>query len=127
MRLMKTKETGNGHTSPCSKAELIAAIKEVLESQHHNYPPLERCTRAHLIDIAAELDILLDVEERSSLFKILKAANIDFDSSDPTYKLVQLAVEEAIKKYGIADLEALGKNLKKSPFRTYGYHGKGGT
>ena len=57
-----------------------------------------------------------------AIFKILKGPlTLILILLHPTYKLVQLAVEEAIKKYGIADLEALGKNLKKSPFRTYGY------
>ena len=120
MRLMKTKSTGSTHTSPCSKAELIVGVREALGRDSHRYPPLEKCTRAHLVDIAAEVGVLIDLEERARIIRILKAAKIDFDQSAPIYVLVGLGVDKAIEKYGIADLESLGKNLKKSPFRAYG-------
>ena len=60
MRLMKTKKEGNAHVSPCSKAELIEGISKELKDKKHHYPSLDRCTRSHLIDIAAEINILID-------------------------------------------------------------------
>tara|TARA_R110002020_G_scaffold43230_1_gene125889 strand:+ start:730 stop:948 length:219 start_codon:yes stop_codon:yes gene_type:complete len=67
------------------------------------------------VDIAGEVGVLIDLEQRSSIKKILKGAKIDFIASDPTYALVDLAVTKALEKYGVADLVSLGKNLKKSP------------
>jgi len=119
MRLMKTKDTGNEHSSPCSKAELLVGVRAALGKDAYKYPALERCTRAHLIDIAGEIGVLVGLEERASIIRILKGAKIDFDSSESTYELVARGIDIAVERYGIADLDALGKNLKKSPFREY--------
>ena len=118
MRLMKTKSTGELHRCPCSKLELITGIRSSPKWNSRLsafYPILERCTRTHLVDIAGEVAVLIDLEQRSSIKKILKGAKIDFIASDPTYALVDLAVTKALEKYGVADLVSLGKNLKKSP------------
>ncbi len=123
MRLMKKVSKDASHSSPCSKAELVAGIGEALGQEAHRYPPLDKCTRSHLIDIADEIGVLIDLEQRSRILRILKAAKIDFDPSEPTYVLVNLGIDKAIEKYGIADLDSLGKNLKKSPLSAYGTQG----
>lgn len=114
MRLMLPKDT---HSSPCSKSDLIKGIKEYgKDNPQFRLPPLEKMMRTHLIDLAAELGILIQLEARADILKILKGGGIDFDPTVDTYLLVRLATDHANARYGVSDLEALGKNLKKSPF-----------
>jgi hypothetical protein len=72
------------------------------------------------LDIAASEGLLVDLEERATIVKILRSAKIDFDFCATTYDLVKLGIACAVAKYGIADLDSLSKNLKRSPFRQYG-------
>jgi len=105
------------HSSPCSKSELIKGIKDYAkDNPQFRSPPLERMMRTHLVDLAADLDILIYLEERADIIKILKGGGIEFDDTVDTYLLVELATDHANARYGVSDLEALGKNLKKSPF-----------
>ena len=114
MRLMCSSDV---HSSPCSKSDLIKGIKEYgKDNPQFRPPPLEKMMRTHLIDLAADLDILIQLEERADMIKILKGGGIDFDPTVDTYLLVGLATDHANARYGVSDLEALGKNLKKSPF-----------
>ena len=114
MRLMLPKDT---HSSPCSKSDLLKGIKEYgKDNPQFRPPPLEKMTRTHLINLAAELDILIQLESRAEIIKILKGAGIEFDDAVDTYLLVGLATDHANAKYGVADIDSLGKNLKKSPF-----------
>lgn len=117
MRLMKSGAAEESHTSPCSKSDLVEGLTKSLGRRLHRYPPLEKCTRTHLLSIAASEDLLADFEERANIVKILKSARIDFDASAPTYDLVRLGIDFAVERYGVADLVSLGKNLKRSPFR----------
>ena len=117
MRLLRNMSVTEEHTSPCNKSELVVGLRNWLGSDVHSYPPLDKCTRAHLLEIAEELGILIHLEERARVVRILRAIEIDFDLNAPTYMLVNLAIDVAIDRYGVADLEALRKNLKRSPFR----------
>jgi hypothetical protein len=114
MRLMRPSDK---HSSPCSKTALVEGIK-VYAQDHPKYkpPPLDKLTRHHLIEVAAELDILIQLESRAEIIKILKGAGIEFDDGVDTYLLVGLATDHANARYGVSDIDSLGKNLKKSPF-----------
>jgi len=116
MRLMRTEDEADKYTSPCSKADLLKGIKACPEYDSRDFLNIDKHTRTHLIDIAADLDILLDLEERSLIIKILKSSNLYFKKDMDTYTLVQIAVDAALDRYGVADLEALGKNRKYSSF-----------
>ena len=113
MRLMKPTDK---QSSPCSKTELIKGIMECSRFRAIDFPSLAGCTRSHLIDIAADLEILMALEERVSIMKILDSAGIEFDLKEDTYTLVQRAIDHALAIYGIADIESLGKNRKTSRF-----------
>ena len=113
MRLMKPKDK---HSSPCSKADLIKGISECSRFHAIDFPALAGCTRSHLVDIAAELEILMALEEHVSIMKTLDSAGIKFDLTEDTYTLVQRAVDHALAIYGVADIGSLGKNRKTSSF-----------
>ena len=113
MRLMRPEDK---LSSPCSKADLIKGIWESPKYRAIDLKALERSTRSHLIELAADLGILLDLEERVLIMRILDTAGVDYNPQDETYSLVQLAVNHALAIYGVADLEALGKNRKTSRF-----------
>ena len=114
MRLMRPSDK---HSSPCSKTVLINGIKDYAkDNPKFRPPPLEKMMRIHLVDLAAELEILIHLEERADIIKILKGGGIEFDDTVDTYLLVGLATDHALARYGVSDLESLGKNLKKSPF-----------
>ena len=64
--------------------------------------------------LSDEVGILLPLEDRADIIKILKGGGVDFEQTEDTYLLVRKAVNAAIGRYGIADLDSLGKNLKRS-------------
>jgi hypothetical protein len=68
--------------------------------------------------VAGSLGILVALEERSEIKKVLKSASIDCDRTVDTYTLVQTAIDHALARYGVADLVALGKNRKFSSHRS---------
>ena len=113
MRLMKPEDK---RSSPCSKADLIKGISECSRFRAIDFPVLAGCTRSHLVDIAAELEILMALEEQVSIMKTLDSAGIKFDLTEDTYILVQRAVDHALAIYGVSDIESLGKNRKTSSF-----------
>ena len=106
-------------SSSCSKAELLAGLKAYASEESVRFPQLEKLTRAHLIELAEDVGILLRLEDRADIIKILKGGGVDFDQTEDTYLLVRKAVEIAIDRYGIADLDSLGKNLKRSRFSDF--------
>jgi hypothetical protein len=101
-------------SSSCSKAELLAGLKAYASAENVRFPHLEKLTRAHLIMLSDEVGILLPLEDRADIIKILKGGGVDFEQTEDTYLLVRKAVNAAIGRYGIADLDSLGKNLKRS-------------
>lgn len=101
-------------SSSCSKAELLAGLKSYETEEKVRFPQLENLTRAHLIDIAENVGVLLQLEARADIIKILKGGGVDFDQTEDTYLLVRKAVDAAICRYGIADIDSLGRNLKRS-------------
>tara|TARA_Y100001973_G_scaffold25462_1_gene38144 strand:+ start:60 stop:470 length:411 start_codon:yes stop_codon:yes gene_type:complete len=113
MRLMRPEDKPS---SPCSKSDLIKGIWESPKYRAIDLKALERSTRSHLIELAADLGILLDLEERVLIMRILDGAGIKYDLQEETYDLVVRAVDHALAIYGVADLEALGKNRKTSRF-----------
>ena len=113
MRLMTSRDK---LSSPCSKTDLIKGIMECSRFRAIDFPSLGGCTRSHLIGIAEDLEILMALEERVSIMKILDSAGIKFALNEDTYTLVQRAVDHALAIYGVADIESLGKNRKTSRF-----------
>ena len=114
MRLMRPKDLKERHSSPCSKSDLIKGIRECSRFRAIDFPALAGCARSHLIDIAASLEILMALEERVSIMKVLDSAGIEFDLKEDTYTLVHRAVDHALAIYGVVDIESLGKNRKTS-------------
>jgi len=113
MRLMRPEDK---LSSPCSKADLIKGIWESPKYRAIDFPSLAGCTRSYLIGVAEDLGVLVALEERVSIMKILDSAGIGFDSKEDTYTLVQRAVDHALAIYGVVDIESFGKNRKTSRF-----------
>tara|TARA_Y100001973_G_C5203292_1_gene339482 strand:- start:3490 stop:3843 length:354 start_codon:yes stop_codon:yes gene_type:complete len=101
------------YSSPCSKAFLVAEFNAHAKKIGVR-STAESFTRQELLRWAEEMGFLAYLEERAEIIKVLDGANISFDVSQPTYELVRLAVGCAIERYGVADLESLGRNLKFS-------------
>ena len=106
-------------SSSCSKSELLEGLKKYEIEERVKFPQLDRLTRAHLIELAESVGILLHLEERADIIKILKGGGVDFNQNEDTYLLVRKAISAAIDRYGIADLDSLGKNLKRSRLSEY--------
>ena len=113
---MKLMHQSERITSPCTKSELVDAIKCCPSFDIYKTPKIERLSRNALIELAHSLEVLDALEERTEIIRILRSAKVRFDSTSSTFKLISGAVDVALDRYGIADLEALGKNLKSSPF-----------
>ena len=113
---MKLMHKSDRITSPCTKSELVDAIKCCPSFDIYKTPKVERLSRNALIDLAHSLEVLDALEERTEIIRILCSAKVRFDSTSSTFKLISEAVDVALDRYGIADLEALAKNLKNSPF-----------
>jgi hypothetical protein len=113
MRLMRPEDK---LSSPCSKSDLIKAIWEDPNYRAIDLKDLERSTRTQLITLASELGIILNLEERVSIMKILDTVGVEYSVKYETYDLVRLAIDHALAVYGVADIEALSRNRKKSDF-----------
>jgi len=106
-------------SSSCSKAELIAGLSDYAKREKTWFQKLEKFTRAHLVNLATEAGIISELEERSDIMRILRGAGISFSVNEDTSALVRRAVDAAIERYGVADIESLGKNLKRSRYSGY--------
>ena len=113
MRLMRPEDK---LSSPCSKSDLIKGIWGSPRYRAIDLKDLERSTRSQLIEVAADLDILLDLEERVLIMRVLDAADVMYTLEDKTCDLVVRAINQALAIYGVADLDALVKGRKTSRF-----------
>ena len=102
------------YSSPCSKSVLVAGLQAHAKKHKLRTVGLQKFNRNDLIEMAADAGILLDLEERVEIIKVLRGANICFDVNEGTYELVKKAIMHALERYGVADLESLRKNLRFS-------------
>jgi hypothetical protein len=102
------------YSSPCSKSSLIKGLQAYAEKQKLRTMGLQKFNRNDLIEMAGDAGILLDLEERTEIIKVLRGVNICFDVNEGTYELVEKAIMHALERYGVADLESLRKNLRFS-------------